>query len=277
VFQELEKRDEQQILRELEGEQLEEYVYSKEIQGRTVTRLSITGTHEAARNRGNFEVVDWRVDYAPNLVNAVVKIRDLENKCEFLGASSARIDQPFALTLALNKAERNALNKMLPAKWIASMIEEFLDRRKAKLDVKTVPGGVETKPSDEESASAPGPETPASAWHVPVGKESVSGIAQYPITAKSGKTWGLCNVDTTNSEAACVPDGRVKIDSAPVRSFLVGKFLEGLKAKHSIEYELKVENGFLLAVLVRPIVDADSLGELLAATAWTFEKGSETK
>jgi hypothetical protein len=151
VFQAFDKRDEQQILRELQGELLEEYVYTANNQGQTVTQLSYPGTKEAARRRGNFEIADWRVDYTSSLVNAVVKIRDLENRCEFLGASSAKIEQPFALTLALNKAERNALNKMLPTKWIAAMIKEFLNRT----GTKTAPSGehAQTDTQSKETGS----------------------------------------------------------------------------------------------------------------------------
>src|SRR6266581_4546851 len=166
VFQAFDKRDEQQILGELQGELLEEYVYTANIQGQTVTQLSYPGTKEAARRRGNFEIADWRVDYTSSLVNAVVKIRDLENRCEFLGASSARIDQPFALTLALNKAERNALNKMLPTKWIAAMIKEFLNRTGARTTTSGEHNQTDTHPTDADSPTVSesqeaDPETPS--------------------------------------------------------------------------------------------------------------------
>jgi hypothetical protein len=154
VFQAFDKRDEQQILRELQGELLEEYVYTANIQGQTITQLSYPGTKEAARRRGNFEIADWRVDYTSNLVNAVVKIRDFENRCEFLGASSAKIDQPFALTLALNKAERNALNKMLPTKWIAAMFKEFLNRTGTKSTTSGEHAQTETQPTEADSPTA---------------------------------------------------------------------------------------------------------------------------
>jgi hypothetical protein len=127
-----------------------------------------------------------------------------------------------------------------------------------------------------EAVAGENSEKTSAEWRVSTGKEPVNGIQQYPITSKVGKTWGICNVDQEHSEASCIPDVKIKADAPPVRTFLVGKFLDGQKAKHHIEYTLKIDEGFLAAVLVRPIVDANSLGELLSACAWTFEKASET-
>jgi hypothetical protein len=59
-----------------------------------------------------------------------------------LGASSARKNQPFAFTLAVNKAERNALRKLLPEKQIALIIEQFLRKEPKPVQIQPEPKSV---------------------------------------------------------------------------------------------------------------------------------------
>jgi len=130
VFQDLEKRDEDQILAEMRGEILEDLVYDITIQSRRVTNLSYAGIKEAIRRRGHVEILEYRTEETDKEVRAILRVRDLDNRIDVLGASSAAKDKPFGYTLAVNKAERNAFAKLIPARWLAVLIDEYLIRRR---------------------------------------------------------------------------------------------------------------------------------------------------
>jgi len=110
VFQTMERRDENQILAEMQGELVEELVYDIQIQGRRVTNLSYAGVKEATRRRGNIEILEVRTEETDNEIRALVRVRDHDNRIDVLGASAAEKSKPFAYTLAVNKAERSASN-----------------------------------------------------------------------------------------------------------------------------------------------------------------------
>lgn len=134
-----EKRDEDQILANMRGEVLGTYVYSFTQGGRTITSISYAGVKEAIRRRGNVSFDECHcchkqihTEETPEEIRASVTVWDLTNNVKFLGASSASKKLPFAYTLAVNKAERNALRKLLPEKALALMIKEFLERHDSK-------------------------------------------------------------------------------------------------------------------------------------------------
>jgi hypothetical protein len=132
----VEKRDEDQIIKSMRGEIVNEWVYSFVQNGRKITALSYAGVKEAVRQRGN---ISWypcehchqpvHIEETPDEIRAVVTAWDLERNVKFLGASAASKKQPFAWVLAVNKAERNALRKFLPEKQITLLIEEYLRRQ----------------------------------------------------------------------------------------------------------------------------------------------------
>lgn len=116
AFQELDRRDENQILAEIRGELVEEFVYSIQLQGKRATNLSYAGVKEAIRRRGMFEILDVRTEETDHEIRTLMKVRDLVNRIDVLGASSAEKDKAFAYVLAVNDAERNAFSKLIPAK-----------------------------------------------------------------------------------------------------------------------------------------------------------------
>jgi hypothetical protein len=131
LAEEWERRDEGQILSELRGELgelAEELVYRTTIQGRDVTNLSYSGIKEAIRRRGNVQILDAHTEETENEIRALVKVRDLDNRIDVLGASSAKKSDAFAYVLAVNKAERNAFAKLIPARWYATLIEDWLQK-----------------------------------------------------------------------------------------------------------------------------------------------------
>lgn len=271
VFQEMERRDESQILAELRGELIEEFVYSTQVQGKTVTNLSYAGVKEAIRRKGHVEILDFRIQEDEKEYKAVVCVRDHDNRIDVLGASTAERNKPFAWTLAINKAERNAFAKLLPAKWIASTISEYLGRNRPQSDG--------TKQTVESPVSqAPNPSLPL--WKVPLTKDQVSpeeiqqGVRQHPLI-RGTRSYGMLNV--LGDECSIVPEQLVPLNTALIDGFLVRKILEPMKTKHEgLEYKLQADrNGMLQAILIRSKLDDQQVKDLVNGARWAFEKAFE--
>ena len=140
-----EKKDEEQIIMEMKNQIVTQWVYTIDVWNsktktmEKITSLSYAGVKEAVRRRGNFRFVPCshcgktaHVDEDPKEYHALVTVHDENRNVMFIGAASAFKNQPFAWVLAVNKAERNALRKMLPEKTIALLIEEYLRRGDSK-------------------------------------------------------------------------------------------------------------------------------------------------
>jgi hypothetical protein len=125
-FQEMDVRDEGQILAEMRGEFLEQYVYSFTQAGKAITNLSYVGVKEAIRRRGHVQILDHKVEEVNGKYRATVLVHDIVNDIDVLGVSEAEVSKPFAYVLAVNKAERNAFMKIIPAKFYAELIKEKL-------------------------------------------------------------------------------------------------------------------------------------------------------
>ena len=275
VFQALDQRDEDQILAEMRGEILEDLVYDVTMSGRRVTNLSYAGVKEAIRNRGNTETLDVHTEDVEGEIRALVRVRDLQNRIDVLGASSAEKNKPFAYTLAVNKAERNAFAKLIPAKWLASLVNEYLARAKGEQPKQGEPEKA-TKAAEEtgtaEKASVPQPQVKPS---VPVTKDSLvqEGLRQFPLTEGS-KAVGMLNA--TETEVSIVPEKPLKSDSSPISSFLIPRVLDSMKTKNGFSYTI-VENGQaeLAYILVTGKLSDQQIKELQTAARWAFSKAME--
>lgn len=283
-FQERERQDEAQILAEMRGELVEELVYSAPIQGRQVTNLSYAGIKEGIRRRGNVEILEVRTEETAEEFRVLVRVRDHDNHIDVLGASSAEKKRPFAYVLAHNKAERNAFAKLIPAKWYAILINEYLARRKGGSGFtansrEVLPGGVESNADSDHSTGVSTSEARAD-WHVPAAKltSPVEGITEEPIFHAS-RTVGTAYISQEHGEVSLVPEIAPKADSGPVRGFLVAKFLEPLHIRHpEFEFKLSIDSaGYLSAVLIRMSLESDRLKEVFDAVAWSFAKAVEAK
>ncbi len=302
VFQEMELMDETQILREMKGELLEEFVYDIEIQGRRVTNLSYQGVKEAIRRRGKYEILDVHVEEDKDQYRCLVRVRDLIRQIDVLGASTCEKPKPFSYTLAINKAERNAYRKLIPEKLIAAMVKEFLERKKTR----TVSGpvsdaraplseagarlsqaGISPKPEIPVPASpSPAPAIPVqtkpgSAWKVPRTKDQAtsdqiqSGVKQFPLL-RDLKSFGMIN--TLGEEISIIPERPVPIDTPLIDGFLIRKIIEPMIAKHGLAYTIqRANNGFLEAVLIRGKLEDQQLKELVSGARWAFERALEEK
>lgn len=136
-FYEIERRDEDQILRELQGEMLEEFVYSFPSGGRTVTGLSWAGVKEAARRMGSVKVTDLEIEDKETYWIVKCKATDEVNRLEMWGVSQQSktmeyrngkvVEDMFALSKAVSKAQRNAIRTLIPEKFMAKMIAAHLE------------------------------------------------------------------------------------------------------------------------------------------------------
>jgi hypothetical protein len=132
----VEERDEKQILEEMMGAILKEYVY--QIPGQR-PRLSYAGVKEAARLRGNIHVTKIEIEETKDgsAIIAKAEVYDLQNNFKIWGVSQQRkkmklkdgreVDDDFCLTKAVSKAIRNGLRACIPEKLNAELISRWLE------------------------------------------------------------------------------------------------------------------------------------------------------
>ena len=288
VFQEMDRRDENQILSEMRGELLEEFVYSIRIGEREVTNLSYAGIKEAIRRRGQVEILEVRTEQDEKEYRTLVRVRDHSNNIDVLGAGAAEKNKPFAWVLAANKAERNAFGKLIPAKWYATLIQDWLSRHDppkqpdGTVKAANVPTEIKPSPVSQTQTISKVPLIANQApWRVPVTPEQVSpdqvkqGIQQFPLLREL-RSFGMVNV--LGEEIAVVPERPVSMDNALIDGFLVRRIIEPLVAKHGLAYTFKRgNNGFLEAVLIRGKLPDKQFNELVSGARWAFERALEAK
>jgi len=146
-IKEVEERDEGQVLAELAGETLNEYIYEttdKRTKERKV-KLSWIGTREVARDKGNITLSDPIISDQDGFVRIVVRATDLKRNFTVFGGchqpKQQRVkifdedgkeigaqlqDDPYYFTKGLSKAQRNAIQAIIPAGYIARKINTYL-------------------------------------------------------------------------------------------------------------------------------------------------------
>ncbi len=154
-IKDIEERDEGQILAELAGETVEEFIYETDVwdpklrQKVRKVKLSWVGTREAARAKGNIianEVVVTDLDDVIRIVAKYtdisrnfsvfggchqprkMKVNDYDDKGKVIGSHLE--DDPFCFQKGLSKAQRNAMTSCIPAQWTAKMIDRFMHAQK---------------------------------------------------------------------------------------------------------------------------------------------------
>ncbi len=139
TFLQFEHRDEDQIMREIQGGMLEEFVYSFKESGRTVTGLSWAGVKECARRMGGIEVLDADISESVKEFRVICRARDQKTKAVMLGVSAQskmietksgrRYEDKFALQKAVSKAQRNAIRCLIPEAFVKQMITRLAGGR----------------------------------------------------------------------------------------------------------------------------------------------------
>jgi len=151
-FTELEKRDEDQILAELQGKVIEEMFYETK-DGKII--VSWVGIKEIARRYGGISMSDPKdvvMQDLGEIVLIMVKATDIKNGYSMLGSSTQgkmmdvhdlgkdgrwikdsetgrylfhKEPDPFVYPKALSKSQRNAIRALIPETYFAKMIEEW--------------------------------------------------------------------------------------------------------------------------------------------------------
>lgn len=147
AFRAMDRADELQILDELQGRALEVMVYSFTQQGKRLTDLSYAGVREVVRTLNTRGYTAIRVGAQPPLVDEIVE-NDESYYRVMVYAEDSRTgsgqwgtavepkhiqkrngERPwdkFALTKALNKAQRNAMKALLPLEFQQTVVAQYL-------------------------------------------------------------------------------------------------------------------------------------------------------
>jgi len=214
-IREIDQRDESQIMAELAGETLQEYFYEvirfdrrQKKQIRKV-KLSWAGTCEVARNRGNIVLDTPNITETETHWRVVVKATDLvRNFTVFGGCHQPKkmkvteideatgevigekiIDDEYALEKAISKAQRNALNRCIPADYMAKAIDRLL-RAAGKPPVHQIeaPKPKRAKKEEQEKEAKPTQAKPLSEWD----KITKEMVPDYPHLEPI--IWNLCKL-----------------------------------------------------------------------------------
>jgi len=271
-YQIMDRRDENQILSEMRGEVLEDLVYDITLSGRRVTNLSYAGIKEAIRRRGSLEILDVKIEETESTIRALVKVRDLQNRIDVLGASEADKQKPFAYTLAVNKAERNAFAKLIPAKWLATLIDEYLQQKGTAQRHEAKPSPTQ-RPIDKKPCNPVKLDPETLTYLTATTEMKKEGLKQYPLT--EGLTpIGMINV--LGDFAALVPENaNIRRDHTAFTSFLYPRILDQMSNKYQLEYEdVGTANGELLYIIIKGKLAEEQIRGLISAAKWAFSKAS---
>lgn len=149
VFETFDALDDEQVLAEIKGNFMAEFVYSFMQKGKEITGLSLVGVNETVREmnrRGIAKIAESETppqfeetdDYIQIGVYAKDELNGggswgykRQNKLIFSKDGSSS-HNPFALEQALSKAQRNAKRKLIPEKLMQEFIKEFKSKGKVK-------------------------------------------------------------------------------------------------------------------------------------------------
>lgn len=137
----MERKDEDQILQEIKGNVLEEFVYSFPQGNKQVTGLSYAGVKQIALKMGNIHCEEPILQENGSCWISKVKAIDVQRNLEMWGVSVQRkfmelrdgrkLRDDFCVQKCVSKAERNALRKLMPEKIIIEMIKEWQKNNKS--------------------------------------------------------------------------------------------------------------------------------------------------
>lgn len=131
----MERKDEDQILQEIKGNVIEEFVYSFPQGNRQITGLSYSGIKQIALQMGNIHCCEPILQENGSCWISKVKAIDVQRNLEMWGVSTqpkfmelrngSKIKDDFCIQKCVSKAERNALRKLMPEKIIIEMVKEW--------------------------------------------------------------------------------------------------------------------------------------------------------
>lgn len=136
AFDLMNQRDDSQVLLEIQGGFMEEFVYSFPTKEGKVTGLSWAGAKEVARQMGNISAEDCDILEKPDTYLVKCKAKDTTRNVTMFGVAEQSknmrlkngdsIQDLHALSKAVSRAQRNAIRGLIPEIFIKKMIEQYL-------------------------------------------------------------------------------------------------------------------------------------------------------
>lgn len=214
---EIEQKDENQVMAELAGDTVQEYIYELSVtdpktkQKVRKVKLSWVGTREVARNRGNIVLDTPDVTEADDSWRIVVRATDLLRNFTVFGGchqpkmmkvidadrSSGEVKNyrleadDYAFQKGLSKSQRNALNLCIPGEYAARMIDRYLQAAgKKPLLVQNTKTG--TAKSQKQTPQRVGPARPDIKPREEWDKITEAMVPSYPHLESI--IWNLCKL-----------------------------------------------------------------------------------
>ena len=136
----MDKRDESQIMSEIQGNFMKQFVYKFKIGKREVTGISWSGIKEIAYRVQGIDTVIESTEHTEEAYTFIVKATNKNIDSSRLGVGSCLKKEAFAIQKALSKAQRNAIRGVIPEKTIEMFLTEFEGK----------PGNVDTVPNADD-------------------------------------------------------------------------------------------------------------------------------
>ena len=311
----MERKDEEQILAELKGHYLEEFVYSFDHAGRRVIGLSWAGVKECAYRMGGIDVVDCRVEDKGDYWLVLAKAVDRTTGSGRYGISTqpkkmklkdgSEQEDLFSLPKALSKAQRNAIRGLIPEQYIKTFLDHYLQEKRiieakpitpkpvepSKLSelvlvrfLQDVPviAGVDLKEygpfKKEDIANLPKENADSlvkSGLAKPIPSPATPEPSTFEIRGKDGSQ--LAIAESTLEGVTIEPTVTVKADLPVFKSFLIQRVLIPLTEKHGGKYRLDADSeGCLTEISLEGLkLDEKLIKELTGAVRWTLERAVE--
>ena len=160
-MEDIDRRDETQIMRHMSGELVTEYVYKfKDGRGAVQKGLSWAGTRELAQLLGSIEVEDGpQIDLIDDgdgkgpYYRVICRATDKKRDVTVLGGVHEYVQKPrkgggtyenqHAFAVALSKAQRNAIKNLVPVSIVYTLIEDMERLAEGRISVGAMRGVVD--------------------------------------------------------------------------------------------------------------------------------------
>lgn len=129
-------KDDTQVLQEITGAFLDEFVYSFPTKEGKVTGLSWAGVKEVARRMGNISIEDINITETPDTYRVLAKAKAIDKNVMMYGVAEQQkkmqmrtgeqIEDIHALSKCVSRAQRNAIRTLIPEVFIKQMLEQYI-------------------------------------------------------------------------------------------------------------------------------------------------------
>lgn len=133
-------KDDEQVIAEIQGRYLSEFVYNFKTKQGEVTGLSWAGTKEIARMQGNISIDDINISETEKTYRVLAQARDTARNVTMFGVAEQSkmlklktgmgVEDLHALSKCVSRSQRNAIRGLIPEMFIKEMITQFSKGKK---------------------------------------------------------------------------------------------------------------------------------------------------